>query len=174
MMKGQGDIVQVMRTDPAVEMGGDGFIKPVFQLRSSRIYFMLARQGLFYIMDDTKKIRVLKPNPDNYMWKQTMTFDIPEKDALAIVYADYDEYTISDGVLHANEKMYFLLDSKAKDNATWASEDVMIENHLHVSGPNYAKESGLIWYMQQYASKIADTEEDDHDHHHDHDDEDEG
>ena len=26
----------------------------------------------------------------------------------------------------------------------------MLENHLHVSGPRYAKESGLIWYMQKH------------------------
>lgn len=108
------------------------------------------------MMDDSKKIRVLKPNQENYLWKQTTSFEIPEKDANNIVYADFDEYTISDGVLHANEKMYFLLNSRAKDNPTWASEDVMQENHLHVSGPNYAKESGLIWYMQQYATKLAD------------------
>ena len=26
----------------------------------------------------------------------------------------------------------------------------MLENHLHISGPRYAKESGLIWYMQKH------------------------
>ena len=27
----------------------------------------------------------------------------------------------------------------------------MIDNHLHISGPRYAKESGMIWYMQQHS-----------------------
>lgn len=145
-----------MRTDPHIEMGADGFVKPVFHLRSSIIYFMLYIQGLFYIMDDTKKIRVLKPNAENYMWKQKTTYELPEKDRSEIVYADFDEFSISAGVLHYNDKMYFLLDSKSKDNATWASDEIMLDSHLHVCGPNYAKGSGLIWYMQKYATKIAD------------------
>ncbi len=28
----------------------------------------------------------------------------------------------------------------------------MLDNHEHVSGPRYAKESGLIWYMQKHGS----------------------
>ena len=105
-------------------------------------------------MDDQKKIRLCDINPETLKFKQINTLELPERDANAIVYSEFDEYTVSDGVLHSNEKMYFLLDSKAKDNATWASEEIMIDNHLHVSGPRYAKESGLIWYMQQYATNI--------------------
>lgn len=67
MIKTQ-NLIKVLRTDPLVEMGGLGFIKPVFTLRSSRVFFMLFREGLFYIMDDMKKIRVLKPNEENYNW----------------------------------------------------------------------------------------------------------
>lgn len=132
-------------------MGGDGFIKSVYSLRATHIYFLLHREGVFYIMDEQKKIRVLKPNEETQMWVQDTTFELPVKDAKSIVYSDFDEYCISDGVLHANEQMYFLLDSRAKDNATWESQNIMLENHLHVSGPRYAKESGLIWYIQQYA-----------------------
>lgn len=88
------------------------------------------------------------------MFKQLNTLELPQKDANSIVYADFDEYAISDGVLHSNDRMYFLLNSKSKDNATWASEEIMIDNHLHVSGPRYAKESGLIWYMQSYATNL--------------------
>jgi hypothetical protein len=99
------------------------------------------------------------------MWKQTSTLELPEKDLNAIVYADFDEYSISDGVLHYNDRLYFLLDSKAKDNPTYASEAIMIENHMHVSGPRYAKEAGMIWYMQQYVQLGGeDDTEDDHDH----------
>ena len=101
-------------------------------------------------MDDQKKIRLLLPNNETYQWKLKTTLELPEKDVAALVYSDFDEFTISDGVLHANDRMYYLLDSKAKDNPTYASEEIMIDNHLHVSGHRYAKESGLIWYMEQY------------------------
>lgn len=99
-------------------------------------------------MDDQKKVRVLQPNVETKMWKQTNMLELPERDANALVYADFDEYCVSDGVLHCNNKLYFLLESKSMDNPTWASEPIMIDNHLHISGPCYAKESGLIWYMQ--------------------------
>jgi len=53
--------------------------------------------------------------------------------------------------MHYNDRMYFLLDNKSKDNPTYASEEIMIDNHLHTSGPRYAKECGLVWYMQQHS-----------------------
>ena len=111
-------------------------------------------------MDDSKKVRVLKPDADTYMWNLVETLELPEKDKNAIVYADFDEYSISADVLHYNDKLYFLR-NKATDDPTWASEAIMVDNHLHVSGPRYAKESGLIWYMQQHAAleEEADTVE---------------
>ena len=60
--------VKVLRTDPLVEMGQNGFIKSVFTLRASRVFFLLYREGLFYLMDEAKKIRVLKPNDETYHW----------------------------------------------------------------------------------------------------------
>ena len=41
MMRYDNGTVKVLRTDPFAEMGGDGFVKPVFQLRSTKIYFLL-------------------------------------------------------------------------------------------------------------------------------------
>ena len=93
-------------------MGGDGFFKCVFSLRSSKIYFLLFQQGLFYLMDDQKKVRVLKANTETFMWKQTNTLELSEKDTNALVYADFDEFAVSDNVLHTNDKLYFLLSSK--------------------------------------------------------------
>ena len=150
MMKSANGTVRVNRVNPSAEMGADQFVKTVYQLRSDRVYFLLFQQGQFYLMDDQKKIRLLEPNPENYMWTLKTTLELPLKDQQSIVYADFDEYCISDGVLHANDRMYFLLDSKTKDNPTYASEEIMIDNHLHISGPRYAKESGMIWYMQQH------------------------
>lgn len=37
----------------------------------------------------------------------------------------------------------------------------MQENHLHVSGPRYATESGLIWYMEKHANLKDDNQNDD-------------
>ena len=42
----------------------------------------------------------------------------------------------------------------------------MLDNHLHVSGPRYAKESGLIWYMQKHGSVEDDENTNVKDHHH--------
>ena len=139
MMKSSNDTVRVLRTDPNAEMGGDTFVKTVFTLRSSLIYFLLFHQGQFYMMDDQKKVRLCEPNKETYMWKQLTTLELPEIDAYNIVYSDYDEYSISNGVLHTKEKMCFLLDSRAKDNPTYASINVMMKNHSHVSGPRYVK-----------------------------------
>ena len=85
------------------------------------------------------------------MWTLKNTLELPQKDLPTIIYSEFDEYAISDGVLHAADKMYFLLDSKAKDNPTFASEEVMIDNHLHIGGPRYAKESGMIWYTEKHS-----------------------
>lgn len=113
-------------------------------------------------MDDQKKIRHLQPDSETHMWKLQTTFELPSKDLHDFVYADFDEHSISDGVLHYNDKLYFLLETKAKDNPpTFASETIMIDNHLHVSGPRYAKECGMIWYMQQHSLLADDTVEDD-------------
>ena len=89
-------------------------------------------------MNDQKKILVMQANKETNMWKIMNTFEIAEKDTIDIVYADFGEYAISNGVLHSNEKMYFMLASKAKDNPTWASENIMLDNHKHVAGPHYA------------------------------------
>ena len=64
MMKSANGTVRVLRTDPTIEMGTDKFIKCVYQLRSTQIYFLLFQQGQFYLMDDQKKIRLLEENPE--------------------------------------------------------------------------------------------------------------
>ena len=101
-------------------------------------------------MDDSKKVRVLVPNTETFNWKLSQTLELCEKDEHGIIYSDFDEWTVSDGVLHGNDRLYYFLASSNMDNPTWASEQIMLENHLHVSGPRYAKESGLIWYMQKH------------------------
>ena len=60
-------------------------------------------------MDDQKKVRVLKANAETFMWKQTNILELPEKETSEIVYADFDEFAVSESVLHTNKKLYFLL-----------------------------------------------------------------
>ena len=80
MMRSANGTVRVMRTNPSAEMGADQFVKTVYQLRSDKIYFLLFMQGQFYLMDDQKKIRLLEPNPENYMWTLKTTLELPLKD----------------------------------------------------------------------------------------------
>ena len=109
MMQHDNGNVSVLRTDPNVVMGEEDFVRCVYKLRSSKIYFLLFHQDRFYLMDDQKKVRVLKANAETFMWKQTNILELPEKETSEIVYADFDEFAVSEGVLHTNKKLYFLL-----------------------------------------------------------------
>jgi len=40
-------------------MGDAVFIQKVFEFRSELIYFFLIKNGKFYVMDESKKVRVL-------------------------------------------------------------------------------------------------------------------
>ena len=46
--------LHVMRTNPQVEMGDKGFIETVYSVASSKAYFFLFQNGLFYLMDEKK------------------------------------------------------------------------------------------------------------------------
>ena len=112
-------------------------------------------------MDETKKIRVLEQNTETYMLRQQTTFELREVDAAGLMYTDFDEYTVSGGVLHTNEKVFFLLETKAKDNLTWASSLFMIDSHKHVAGPRKAMFTGMIYFMEKYVSiEGADSQQD--------------
>ena len=80
MTRTQQGIVKVLRTNPQVEMGDSQFIKPVYTFRSFTNYFLLFNEGKFYIMDETKKVRVLIPNAETNMWKLSQTLELCEKD----------------------------------------------------------------------------------------------
>lgn len=45
MMAYDNGTVKVLRTDPMAEMGGDSFVKTVFTLRSTKIFFLLFHQN---------------------------------------------------------------------------------------------------------------------------------
>ena len=52
-------MLRVLRTNPQIEMGYEGFIEEVYSLTSSKVFFFLLHNGHFYLMDESKKIRVL-------------------------------------------------------------------------------------------------------------------
>lgn len=95
MMKTENDTVRVMRMDPMAEMGDHKFVKTVFSLRSSLIYFLLFYCGRFYLMDDQKKIRVLRPDKETHILKQMTNMELSEKDAASIMHSEFDEFAIS-------------------------------------------------------------------------------
>ena len=132
MMKYKDDTVKVLRIDPRQELGLDNFVKVVFTLKSSLIYFLLHHAGKFYIMDDQKKVHVLKPSKDTSVWNRLATSELSESDADGIVYSDFSEYTVSEGVLYVKDKMCFL---DARDNTTLSSIDSMPAKHEHIRGP---------------------------------------
>ena len=45
------DIVKVLRVDPKMEMGNQGFVKSVFQLKCQEIHFLEIKDKQFYLMD---------------------------------------------------------------------------------------------------------------------------
>lgn len=63
------------------------------------------------------------------------------------MHADFDEYAISDNCLHWDEYVFFLIDSKAKDNPTWHSENIMLEDFEYTAGPKTADNTNMIFYQ---------------------------
>jgi len=46
-------------------MGDATFIQQVYEIRSELVYFFLIKNGKFYLMDESKKVRVLVQDPLN-------------------------------------------------------------------------------------------------------------
>ena len=69
MMRNDNGVVQVMRAEPQSEMGSETFIQTVFKIPSAQIYFLLYHKSHFYLMDEHKTIRILKPNAQTLNWK---------------------------------------------------------------------------------------------------------
>ena len=69
MMQAENGVVKVMRAEPQSEMGSENFIKTVYQIGSAQIYFLLYHKNHFYLMDENKTIRILKPNEQTLNWK---------------------------------------------------------------------------------------------------------
>lgn len=100
-------------------MGDENFFKPIFEFRSEHVYFFLIHDNQYYLMDASRRVKVLAMDPvkDKLYLKQTLDLHPEDKERLDQV--DFDEFMISNGVLHWNDLMFFLIETKARENPTW-------------------------------------------------------
>ena len=70
-------------------------------------------------MDDKKKIRRLIQDPINFQLKLETTLELLPRDQLAINYSEFDEFVMSDSLVHWDDNVIFLSESKRKDTYTW-------------------------------------------------------
>ena len=118
-VKTETGLTKVLRVDPYAEMGSANFIKSVFSMRCDYIHFFAILDNKFFIMDDKKKIRKLVQDPINFQLKIDTTLELLPRDQLAINYSEFDEFVMSDSLVHWDDNVIFLSESKRKDTYTW-------------------------------------------------------
>ena len=158
-IKTETGVVKILRVDPLAEMGNDGFIKSVFSLRCEYIHFLEITDTGFYLMDEKKKIRKLYQDPITYNLKQDNALELCTKDMLNIKYSDFDEFIMSSEVMHWDNRIMFVHETKTKDDYTWGESKIMSENHKFIQGPKVAKGTGMIYYLEKY-DNIGNEEDD--------------
>jgi hypothetical protein len=67
MRAGKRDIRIMKLNTKTAEMGDDDYIKEVGQLSTSEVFFFLQFKKKFYIMDESKNIRVYAQDPVTHM-----------------------------------------------------------------------------------------------------------
>lgn len=70
-------------------------------------------------MDGQKRVRVLVQDPKTYELSLLTTNDLCKKDRESLKQNSFDEFGISPGIIHWHNKAMYMLENKAKDNATW-------------------------------------------------------
>lgn len=98
-------------------------------------------------MDSSKKIRILNQDPNTKMLSVEKTLELCTKDRLEIEYADFDEFSVSKHMIHWNTKSFFMIDSKAKDNATFAACDTIPNGYTYTQGPKRCRNTGKLLYQ---------------------------
>ena len=86
-------------------------------------------------MDEKKKIRKLNQDPISYQLRMETTLEILPKDQLALNYSDFDEFVMSDTLMHWDDQVIYLSESKRKDEYTWRSSKIMAPDHKFIEGP---------------------------------------
>lgn len=84
------------------------------------------------------------------MLTQVSTLEMTDKDKLTIKYSDFDEFIMSSELMHWDNRMIYLHESKNKDEFTYGQSKVMLENHTFISGPKVARGTGMCYYLEKY------------------------
>ena len=140
--------MKILRVDPFAEMGSANFVKSVFSMRCDYIHFLTYANGFFYLMDEKKKVRRLTQDPLNFSLKMDTTLEMLPQDQLTVKYSEFDEFIMSDGLMHWDDRIIFLSEQKRKDAYTWGQSKIMAENHKFIQGPKKAKGTGMVYYLE--------------------------
>jgi hypothetical protein len=150
--------VKIIRVDEEAEMGNDDYFQIVYTFPSKWVYFFLiessAGSEFFYLMDDSKRVRVLQQDPKSKMFTLNATLDLCRKDKDIIERRSFDEYAVSPTVLHWKDSFMTMIDNRTRDNPTWYSEPLMQKGYELVAGPKMPENSGLVYYVQHYATSL--------------------
>ena len=65
-------------------------------------------------------------------------------------YSDFDEFVMSSDLMHWDNRIMYLNETKNKDDYTWGESKIMAENHKFIQGPKVARGTGLIYYLEKY------------------------
>ena len=57
---------------------------------------------------------------------------------------------MSDSLMHWDDKVIYLSESKRRDTYTWRKSQIMAKDHKFIEGPKNAKGSGMVYYIEQY------------------------
>jgi hypothetical protein len=101
-------------------------------------------------MDDTKRVRVLQQDPQTFACSLLTTLIVCQKDKEDFDRTPFDEYTVTTGMIHYNNKTYTMIDNKTRDNNTWLSFETLLPSYDYLSGPSNIKGSGMIYYVQAF------------------------
>ena len=157
--------VSVYRTNTEKEMGEDAFFQLVFHFQASWVYFFQKVGDKFYMMDDSKRVRILVQDPKNHTLSVVTTLDLLKEDKEKLRQVPFDEFIITPGCVHWDNYAFNLIENKTKDNPTWACVNLDIKGYETVSGPKNATGAGQMFFIQEYTG-VGDNDDDDETHQH--------
>lgn len=152
--------IKVYRVNNKAEMGNDDFFQLVYHFQSNWVYFFLQEDNKkFYLMDESKRVKVLVQDPKTMLLSVEKTMDLCKIDSELIEKTAFDEYSVSPGVIHWKKYAFTLIESKFRDNPTWYNQIVTLQGYEFIAGPKSAYGSGLIYYVENYCGIDADDPE---------------
>lgn len=63
------------------------------------------------------------------------TLEILPEDKLLIQYKTFDQFVISDQLMHYSDKVIYFSEKIKSDHYTWGATTIMSTDHIHVQGP---------------------------------------